>query len=233
MRPLLPLSCFLIGCAQLLAQDSLNVVIKAGNKINEVLTPDDIYYYPQFTKGEVFYRGGTRGTARMNYTLVYDEMLFINPKGDTLALADEKTIKFITINRDTFYYDEGYVKLIADNAFVKFAVKQVWVVANIRKPGPHNTSTSSADISSVRALRIDGEMTRNNLTLNEDIVLRRETRYYFGDEYNHFVRPTKKSLQQLFPKKQRSIETYLKENKVDLNKKNDLENLFHFLSQLH
>ena len=70
-------------------------------------------------------------------------MLFIDGKGDTLALAEERTIKLVAIDSDTFYYDEGYVRIIADNDFVKLAEKQVWVVADIRQQGPHNTSTST------------------------------------------------------------------------------------------
>ena len=59
--------------------------------------------------------------------------LFINPTSDTLALGNDKTIKFIVTDRDTSYYDEGYVKMITDNKEVKFAKKQVWVALNLRK----------------------------------------------------------------------------------------------------
>jgi hypothetical protein len=36
----------------------------------------------------------------------------------------------------------------------------------------------------------------------------------------------------LFPKEQRQIENYLKENKIDFSNKNDLEKLVGFLGQL-
>ena len=233
MRPLLLLFFILMSYTQLEGQDSLEVIVKSGTKVEETLRPADIYYYPQFTKGEIFFRGGLKGTAKLNYTRVFDEMLFINSNGDTLALGEEKTIKLIVINRDTFCYDEGYVKIIADDDFVKLAEKQVWVVVNIRKVGPHNTTTSSVSTTSVRSYRDGNEVTRNTLTLNEDIVLRKETQYYIGDEYNHFARPIKKKLYQLFPKEQRSLDNYFKENKVDIDKKEDVEKLFYFLSQLH
>lgn len=233
MKPLLLLFFILIGYTNLSAQDSTYVTIKTGTSVGDVLAPAEIYYYPQFTKGEVFFRGGTKATAKMNYTRLFDQMLFIDLKGDTLALAEEKTIKFIAINQDTFYYDEGYIRIIGDNDYVKLAEKQVWVVADIRKTGTHNSSTSTAGITSARTFRHGNDVARNNLTLNEDIVLRKETQYYIGDEYNHFVRAGKKRLLQLFPKEQRSIENYLKENKVDFDKKDDLEKLAQFLGQLH
>jgi hypothetical protein len=230
----LPLLFFgLISYTSLSAQDSTYITIKSGDIIQEGLSSAEMYYYPQFTKGEVFFKGGTKAKARMNYTRLFDQMLFIDVKGDTLALANEPTIKFIAFDQDTFYYDEGYVRIIADNHSVKLAEKQIWVMADIRKPGPHNTTTSTIGVTSVRTFRQGNDAVRNPLTLDEDIVLRKETDYYFGDEYNHFARAGKKGLYELFNKKQRSIENYLKENKVNFDKKDDIEKLFQFLSKLY
>jgi len=232
MKPLL-LIFILISYTDLWAQDSTYITIKSGGRPDEGLTSAQMYHYPQFTKGVVFFKSGTKATAKINYTRLFDQMLFIDGKGDTLALAEEQTIKFIAVDSDTFYYDEGYVRIIADNDFVKLAEKQVWVVADIRKPGPHNTSTSTIGVTSVRTFRQGNDAVRNPLTLDEDIVLRKETHYYFGDEYNHFARAGKKGLFELFNKKQRSIENYLKENKVDFNKKEDMEKLYQFVSKLY
>ena len=231
MKSLLLLFFILIGFTDLLAQDSTLVTIKTGDNVVDVLTSAEIYYYPQFTKGVVFFKDDRKATAKLNYTRLFDQMLFIDPKGDTLALANEETIKFIAVDRDTFYYEQGYIRIIEDNDIVKLAEKQIWGVADIRKTGTHNTSTGSVGITSVRTFRHGNDVTRNNLTLNEDIVLRKETQYYIGDKYNNFVRASKKGLLQLFPKVQRSIENYLKENKIDFNKKEDLEKLFQFLIQ--
>ena len=233
MKPLSLLFFILISSPDLSAQDTTHVTIKSGYTVQEVLSPADIYYYPQFTKAEVFFRGGTKASGKMNYTRLFDQMLFIDPKGDTLAVANEETIKFIRFGQDTFYYDEGYLRIIADHDVVKLAEKQVWVVANIKKTSTHNTSTSSVGITSVNSFRHGNDAVRTPLTLNEDIVLRKETRYYFGDEYNHFAPAGKKGLFQLYSKKQRSIENYLKENKINFNKRDDVEALSRFIRELY
>jgi hypothetical protein len=234
MKPLLLLSFILFGYFQLSGQDSTFVTIKAGNRVKDVLSTADIYYYPQFTNGKVFLRNGSRAGAMMNYTRLYDQMLFIGPKGDTLALADEKTIKFITIDKDTLYFDEGYVRLVSNYGEVKLAEKQIWVVADVRKIGTHDTPKNTVAITSVGSLADPiGRAKSYDFLLNEDIVIKKETQYYFGDEYNHFVRAGKKKLLLLFPKDQLSIENYLKENKVDFENKDDLEKLAKFLDQLH
>ena len=234
MKAVLLCLFILVGYSDLSAQDSTLVIIKAGNRVKDVLTAADIYYYPQFTDGNVILRDGTMVAVKMNYTRLFDQMLFVGRKGDTLALADEKNIKFIAIDQDTFYYNEGYIRLIAENGIVKLAEKQVWVVADVRKIGTHNMPTSTVAITSLNTYT-DGTARAKSydLLINEDLLIRKETQYYFGDRYNHFARTGKKKLLLLFPKEQLSIENYLKENKVNFDKKNDLEKLAQFLSQLY
>ena len=232
MKSLLLLFFILSGYPDLSAQDSTIVTVKAGNSVKDVLSLADIYYYPQFTDGKVILRDGKMIPVKMNYTRLFDQMLFINHKDDTLALADEKNIKFIAIGQDTFYYDGGYVRIIADNDFVKLAEKQVWVVADVRKIGTHNTPKSTVAITTVATYTDRTAAAKSHdLLLNEDILLRKETQYYFGDAYNHFVRAGKKRLLQLFPKEESSIENYLKQNKVNFDNRNDLEKLALFLTQ--
>ena len=232
MRILLLLFIILIGCTNLVAQDSTLVTVKAGNKVTDVLTQADIYYYPQFINGKVFLKSGEMAAATMNYTRLYDQILFINPKGDTLAIADENTIKYIVIEKDTFYYNEGYMRLIADDGVVKLTEKQIWVVADVRKVGTHDRATGTVAITSLANYNDGrGGLKSKDLIVNENTVLQKKTEYYFGDKYNLFVLASKKRILQLFPKEHLSIENYLKENKVNFNKKDDLEKLSQFLSK--
>jgi hypothetical protein len=234
MRSLLLLFIILIGYADLSAQDSTFVTIKTGQNVKDVLTPSDIYYYPQFTNGKVFLRDGSMALGKMNYNRLYGQMLFINPIGDTLALADEKNIKFIVIDKDTFYYDGGYLRLIGNGGVVKLTEKQIWVLADIRKIGTHNRPTTTVAVTSFSSYTDGRDAAKSkDLIMNEDVVLRKETQYYFGDKYNLFVPASKKGLLQLFPKEQQEIDHYLKENKVNFNKKDDVEKLYQFLVQFH
>jgi hypothetical protein len=230
MKPRLLFLLILMGNSSLWAQDSTFVTIKAGNRILDVLKTTDIFLYPQFISGKVFFRSGTKAIAMMNYNSLTDQMLFIDPKGDTLAVKDEKTVKFIAVDKDTFYYDEGYIRLVASNSVVRLAERQVWEVADIRKIGSHNRPSTTFAISSYDALS-DGIGKTHNLILNEDLVLRKKANYYFGDRYNLFLPAGKKNLRLLFPKKQNSFANYLKENKVNFDKKDDLEKLAQFLEQ--
>jgi hypothetical protein len=235
MKALPSLLFFLIGYSHLTAQDSTIATIKTGETANDVLTLADIYYYTQFTNGTVYFRDGTKTVAKkMNYNRLFDQILFIDEKGDTLAVADEKTIKLIAIDKDTFYFDEGYMRLITNTGIVKLAERQVWEMADVRKIGSHNRPATTYAVTSVNSLTdVTARAKSHDLLINQDILLRKETQYFFGDEYNNFVRAGKKKLLLLFPKEHLRLEKYLKENDVQFNKRDDLEKLAQFIGQRH
>jgi hypothetical protein len=219
----------LIDCSGLLAQDS-TVVVKAGSNVRDVLTTSDVFLFPQYIYSQVYFRDGTKAMALMNYNSLFDQVLFIDPKGDTLALKDEKTIKLITINKDTFYYDEGYVRLVASNGVIKLAEKRIWEVADIRKIGSHDRPANTFSITSYTSLT-DRLGKTYDLVLNEDLVFRKKTSYYFGDQYNHFVPASKKNVLSLFPKQQSRLAHYLKENEINFTRREDLQKLVQFIEQ--
>ena len=233
MKSMLLLFLILIRYTDLSAQDSTLVTVKAGEKIEDVLKQSDIYFYPQFIYSKVLFKDGRVADPYMNYNRLYDQMLFISEKGDTLALTDVKNIEFIVNDWDVFYYSGGYLRLIADDTVIKLAEKQIWEVADIRKMGTFNTPTNTVAITSVGYFSDGRDAAKSKeLILNAETLLRKETQYYFGDKYNHFVRASKKKLMDLFPKDEQRIENYLKENKVKFDKKDDLEKLCKFLHQL-
>src|SRR3712207_5371463 len=119
--PLLLLFALTYGTGSF-AQKKTFLIVKAGENIMDVVPAPEVFYYPQFTSGKVFFRDGTGVEAKLNYSRLVDEMHFIGPKGDTLALANEKNIKHVAIGNDTFYYDGGYVRLLSAGPLVKLAV---------------------------------------------------------------------------------------------------------------
>jgi hypothetical protein len=223
--PLIVLVCY---CSAQ-AQDS-TITIKAGTSFNESVSITDLYDYPQFVSGKVFFRPGDSSAGRLNYNRFLDEMQFIDFKGDTLNLANPGTIKFIRISNDLFYYDNGYVKLIKDNNTIKFAAKQTLKVSGKSKIGAYNMASPGSAIDSYSSLTIDHK--NYNLTPREDVTLTKKTEYYFGDKYNHFVLANKKNILRLYSKQDGIITAYLKENNVDFSNREDLEKLLQFLTNL-
>ena len=216
-------------CCRSHAQDS-TIVIKAGKSVNESVSITDLYQYSQFVYGKVFFKPGDSAVAKLNYNRLFDEMHFIDLKGDTLSIANAATIRLIRINNDVFYYDNGYVKLIKDTNGIKLAAKQTLRVAGKTKIGAYDMASPASAIDSYSTL-ID-QKGMYNLVPREDITLAKKTEYYFGDKYNRFVWVTRKNLLQQFSKQSRTLNAYLKENNINLNSSEDLEKLLQFLASL-
>lgn len=214
---------FLLIFTQCGLQAQNNVVrIKAGEDAAVILAKE-IYLYPEFTAGFVFFRDGLVTAGKLNYNTLVNEMHFIGERGDTLALANEKTIKFILVGADTFYFGDFYLRQIATSESVKLLSMQHLKVLDKQKIGAYDQPTSNSSISSYNSYT-NGLM-RYKINVKEDILMNREIRYYFGDRFNRFFPATKKNLLRMFAKDSSPIEDIVRKLKTDFNKGEDLTKL--------
>ena len=220
--------CLLVT-ARLFAQQSDKILIKADEDVESKLAKQ-IYLFPDFTTGLVVSKDGSKSKGLLNYNLLNEEMQFIAPKGDTLSLADEHTIKFITVGKDSFFYDHAYFQLLAGNPVAKLAVKQRLKIVDKQRIGAYNQPSSTGSIQS-QSNYISGAVS-HRLNIREDILMAKETKYYFSDKYNHFVPANKKNVFKLFSRQQNEIEEFLRSNRIDFNQLEDLVSLLSFLNKI-
>jgi hypothetical protein len=225
-----PLLLLLFYHCNLMAQNNAPIIVKAGNTIEGSVPAIDLYEYPQFIHGTVLSRAGNTSGGNMKYNRFLDEMQFITPKGDTFTLINKKDITFIHIGADTFFYDQGYIKLVTSLANVQLGEKQMLRIIDKQKMGAYGMVSSTTAIDSYASYN-DGVQIYN-MTVMQDLILAREVQYYIGDRYNHFVVANKKNVLELFPKQHKALVNYLKENTVEFNKKEDLVKLVQFVTQL-
>jgi hypothetical protein len=192
------------------AQKRKTYTINPGMKATEVIPEDEIFLYPNFTPATVYFKTGAYSTGLLNYNFLFAEIQFIDPKGDTLSLADEMTIGYIAFISDTFYYDNGYLKFIRNCGKFKLAQKQFFDTTNIEKISAMGIKTSSSAIAT--RTRLPGDYKSNSLIAQEVLTLTRIDQYYFGDKFNHFKKFDKKNLIEAYPAKGKEIRDYFKEN---------------------
>lgn len=201
--------------------------IKAGEEIEEGL-PDSLkFIYPQFTPGIVYFRNGNFSNARLNYNLLKGEILFISPKSDTLAIDNEPTIKLISVNNDTFYYDKGYLQLVQSFADIKLAKRESIDVSDELKMGGYGQTSSVSAITSISSIYRGTEVTK--LKSRGELLLLKHIHYFIGDKFNNFIPATKKNIIREFKVKGTVAEDFLKENKIQLNKEDELKKFISFL----
>src|SRR5687767_5736852 len=112
MKKLLMFVCPVFFIAQLLAQSTEIVRIKAGEDPARKFSPYGFYRFPSFSDGVAVFKHGGTTTAKFNYHLLNEEMQFIDINGDTLALAEPFSIKYITVDTSLYYYSDGYLEVI-------------------------------------------------------------------------------------------------------------------------
>ena len=212
-------------------QDSTRFLIKAGQVISEVLTPEKIYKYPEFLRGKIIFRDEKSTEALLNYNYLNGEIEFINPGNDTLAIAKHQmlNIRRIMLNKDTFYYHNGYLQQVLQTSFGTLAQRQMLVVLKREKIGAYGQPTSATSVESMAYFKDYYGSITTTLTVQENITMEYKNEFFFGDNYNFFVPANKKNLIRLYPSRKAILNNYLRENNVDFRNSSHLQKLFLFL----
>jgi len=211
------------------AQFSQSIRIKSGEDIYEKLARE-IYLYPSFIKGTVFFKSGKANHASLNYNLLHGKMLFIHPMGDTLSIADEDSIKYIQILQDTFFFNKDYLQLIKGNNIVKLALKQVITVVDQEKIGGYGQPVPGGAVSSLDVLSTESQTFR--LDIRRDLILDKRVTFYLGDSQNRFLPANKKNLLGIFPDRRKELINYLDKMDTNFNNVQDLIRLLNFMKML-
>jgi len=204
--------------------------VKAGESIQEVLGDSAIYRYPKFLDGKAYYKDGSVSRAPLNFNRITGEMEFIAPSDDTLALANEATINYLTIQRDTFYFDKVYIELIHSNASAKLGKLEIIKLMDVKKEGAYGQMNSTSSITTMDSFH--GARQSYKLIEKIDLTLQEETEFFIGDRDNNFSPAVKKNINKMFRQNASTIEPFMKENNIELTKEDDLIKLTDFLGKM-
>ena len=217
---------FINNC--LLAQKNEQVIVKAGTRAIDYFPITERYLYNDFTKGKAVFSDERIYPSMFNYNFLSREMEFIK-SNDTLIISDKKDLLSIVIAQDTFYYHNGYMQLIRSGQF-KVYLRQRIVTKDIRKKGAMGTINRSAASESYDYL-LTAPMSIN-LVADIDLVLQKESVYYFSTMGEDFVQFNKKNITRAIPGKEDVVKNYIKSDKIDFESREDLLKLADFVSKL-
>jgi hypothetical protein len=179
--------------------------------------------------GKVHFVNGDSSGGKLNYNLITESIQFITPIGDTLSIDGEEMISYVSIKDDTFFYEEGYFQLLKNYNNIKLAFKERIKLADKQRVGAFGIPSSTQNIESRETFFADRT---HNLTIAEDLILIRESRFYLKYASKGFVEITRNNLLKLFPKKKENIGKFLKENNTNLHDAEDLEKMVQYLQEL-
>jgi hypothetical protein len=200
---------FLFSC--LSAQYYKSITVGAGTRVIDYFPANVRYLYPKFTLGQVFLKNGAVSSNWLNYNLLLGEMEFINGP-DTLAIVRKKDVNIITVERDTFLYRNGYLKLIHSGK-VKVCLRDMIKLKDIVRKGAMGAPNRTSMVDSYSSMMLGGNF--YDLIPTEDMVFQRTLEFYILTSTGELVDFRKKNVLHLYPEKEKEIQSYLKSNKVN------------------
>ena len=210
-----------------MAQKKLSYEIKVGEAISDVITSEEAYQYKVFKPAILVLTTGQTGSSKVNYHALFGEMHYIASNGDTLAISNESPVKYLAVDQDTFYYNDGFMRLVASTKGIKILKKEKIVLAEKLKSTGYN-STSSAAIESLYG--VANAKLFKTLIANEKMIFARESTFYFQDKNDQPLPATKTNLLKMYQQNRKAVEQYLAANPVNFTKEDELKRLAMFLN---
>ncbi len=212
-------------------QEAKTFKVKAGEDISKVIPMGEMCRYDHYQEGHLFFPSGKSSSLmRLNYNFLFDEMMFIDKKGDTLFVNNENVFLYAEIGKDIFHHDtsKGFFEILAGNDTIKLLRKQSFLFTQRDVTGSNGYGDVSSSASVVALRKVPG--TTAGMTKNQDVTYTKSVAFFFMDSEKKIVKANKSSLMKLLPEKKTDLQGYLKNKKTDFDKENDLLLLMEFVN---
>jgi hypothetical protein len=197
-------------------------------KQNEEELIKRMYHYAEFTKGQAFYKDGSRAQSLLNYNYLTNKIEFVAPNGDTLELIDGNTFDKIVVASDTFYYcNKWFMQQVTHNPDYNLFLKHSLQNNGSEKKGAYGIYSGTSSISSVNTV-VDNRMNTFRLATDENIKFIFKDYYYLSGKFGQYYPATKKGAMDLFGKNEKKLKEFLEKNEINFSKKEDLEKLLDY-----
>jgi len=185
--------------------------------------------FPEFEKGTVIFKTGTRSSASLNYDMLRQQMLFLEADSTVMAIANPLDISVVIIGERRFlpassqgdFYEE--VQAGKGSFFVKHRAA---LLSQGKAAAYGGYSQTSSSTSFSRWYDSNGNSV--NLSMNEKFRLEIKCTYYLkiGDSYKSFF--SAKSFGKLFKGHESEIEEYAKKQPIDFSKIEDVSRMVEY-----
>jgi hypothetical protein len=218
-----------LHCEILFAQPGKTIRVKAGEDVAQAYSPQGFYRFPQFSKATLYFKDGGRNSgALFNYNVLSGNMQFINQAGDTLDMGGAAKIDSIVFEKNVFLYNDGFLEVVAFSDSLRL-LKKLVLKTQVENIGAYGQPNATASIVNIKTYAAGTGVF--NLIINQDVVVTENISWFFTNGNNIIVKASKGNLPKLLPAEKLSkAEAYLKQNKTNFDKENDLKKLLEALT---
>jgi hypothetical protein len=229
---LLPIGVLLFF-SQAYAQPTKTIRIKNGQDATTVVSVKERYQFPEFQSGKVSYVNGNYAVSKLNYCYLLGEVMFIDARGDTLAIADNNMISYAEIGKARFYPQplHGFVELVENCGEVTLVKKVQYQKGGIEKKGAYQNENDIGALHSATTFTdVNGRVTM--LGVNNTIVMKPTVSYLFMDRNRRFSKAGETNLLKIFSKKKEELKPYLGNRNFNYANEEDLKKVLRYCSTL-
>lgn len=195
------------------SQKTKYYTIQPGENILDIIPKSEMYEYPAFQSGVVYFKNGKRSAAKLNYNFAHEEILFITNTSDTLTIINPEEVRYVSIGKDEFYYATNrFVKLDTTIGKVKLGIAGFFAIVSKKRIGAYGSTTDGGSDS------YGSYVVPNNAKLelipNVVTTVTYSKALFIGNRFNQFIPVNKKNIFSFYPEKEEKLKQYLKDHKV-------------------
>ena len=190
--------------------------------------------YENFQPGKLVLKDSNAYNVSMNYHQIFDQVLFINTKGDTLAVMQPETIAYVVIGKDSFFhYNKWFLQKLTHYGVHNLSIKRTLKYIGKENKGPYGIySPVNSSVSQPEIAVGDLDLLRK-MRPDEQLLYVYNLQYFINDRFQNYFPATKKNIFNVFSKNEKELKAFFKENSINVNKKADLEKLLVFIQGLN
>jgi hypothetical protein len=214
-----------------IAQQSETVTVNTLN--SETAKQKTVLFNPYFAQGKVVFKDESFAQPALNYNRLTGQMLFLTPKGDTLALSHPETTQYVLVGVDTFAFHENsfLLKVTHFGTGPNLYVKQYMKLMGREKKGPYGTYSPLSASNSNSTYTNDDQQTKY-IAVDENHLYKPGVEYYLSDANNNkFYEASKKGFYSAFPAHEKKLKEFLTAYRPDYNSEQDLMQVFQYIQK--
>jgi hypothetical protein len=224
---------FFVTEIRLLAQDVSKSYFLPEFKQASVIIPfEERFQFENFSNGYVTKQTGMRSEAKLNYSYLYGDILFVSPSLDTLSISDVHLVKNVIIGENTFFHDTkyGFVEIIADYDGVKVAKKSQLALVDFHNRTRFDRMESvTSKPGQTTFIGMPATVKLENLT---NIRLKPRVLYLVIDKNNRLHIAKRESFLRIYARTKKKVIAYLDTQDVDYQNENDLKEITRYCASL-
>jgi len=185
--------------------------------------------FPKFEIGTVVFKNGRQSTAPLNYNMILQEMVFLNPDSTILTIANPIEVLVVIIGERRFlpvsYNGVFYEEIVAGN--FSFFIQRSAAMISAGKAAGYGGYSQTSSVTSYNSYQSQSG-TYEKLNPDEKFKMKVNTFYYLksGNSYKKFF--SAKTLGKLFKGHETEIEEYAKEQSIDFSKTDDVAGIVEY-----